>query len=429
MVWKAWKEVSHSTYCAEQSPVLYKYLLPFSRCNPNPLPNSKMVKTYSTSTSSTLMSSLQTVTNIKLRELAKQQKKLQDHYADVLSRAATENDLLSKVNILYNGIKEVKEHHPYISNLETLLIQDVTGPTVLQGWVNRLEKEIKRGQHRLSQGMSSFLFYFTTRRFEMNSAKNVLTYSIESTLPGHVFGSILQEWLRFQQNIIDKNKGDDPNENELMEDIILETPSTENAQELRTFQDFLQVLTVAHAPSEYDLEMIDRVLCENKESALNQLRDTVSSFMNHEVIKAVDKGELGSAIDALCAAGYLLEKDGKEELRKLKSDDMAMNEYASTLSILIKDFKEWDYVRVESEETPDAGMIRELTIKKYRNNKWRAFVPDQVCVIFVSVKSHSIYNPRQPDSNKHVLFSHHVSTGHPPVTIPPNCRSPMVCRN
>ncbi|RUS15461.1 hypothetical protein BC938DRAFT_476931 [Jimgerdemannia flammicorona] len=330
-----------------------------------------MVKTHSTST---LMSSLQTVTNIKLRELAKQQKKLQDHYIDVLSRAATENDLLSKVNILYDGIKEVKEHHPYISNLETLLIQGVAGPTVLQGWVNRLEKEVKRGQHRLSQG--------------------------------HVFGSILQEWLRFQQkNIIDKNKGDDPDENELMEDIILETPSTENAQELRAFQDFLQVLTAAHAPSEYDLEMIDRVLRENKESALNQLRATVSSFMNNEVIDAVDKGELGSAIDALCAAGYLLEKDDKEELRKLKSDDMAMNEYASTLSILIKDFKEWDYVRVENEESPEAGMIRELTIKKYRSNKWRAFVPDQVCVTLVSVKSHSIYNPRQPDSNK-------TSSGH-----------------
>ncbi|RUS29481.1 hypothetical protein BC938DRAFT_480613 [Jimgerdemannia flammicorona] len=303
-----------------------------------------MVKTHSTGT---LISSLQAVTNIKLREHAKQQKKLQDHYADVWSRAATENDLLSKVNILYDGIKEVKEHHPYISNLETLLLQGVTGPTVLQGWLNRLEKEIKRGQLRLSQS--------------------------------HVFGSILQEWLRFQQkNIIHQNKDDDPDQNELAgEDIVPETPSTENAQELRAFQDFLQVLTVAHAPSEYDLEMIDQVLCENKESALNVLRATVSSFMNDGAINAVSKSELGFAIDALCAAGYLLEKDDKEELRKLKSDDMSMNEYAGTLSILIKDFKEWDYVRVESEESPEAEMIQELIIKKYRNNKWRAIVPDQ----------------------------------------------------
>src|SRR5947209_6664106 len=107
-------------------------------------------------------STVQFVTQMKLRELHRQRVRLREAYRQLGEAVAAAHEPGDRLRKLYHGLRELtfagQRLHPELVNLEILLTEIDSGtlsPAVLALWLERLEGELAAGRLR-----SEFVYLF-----------------------------------------------------------------------------------------------------------------------------------------------------------------------------------------------------------------------------------------------------------------------------
>lgn len=253
--------------------------------------------------------SSQNIARIKLTELNKQYERLNQHYDDLQVKSQAASTPREKLKILYEGLDEIrfaqKKLHPDVENLQVLRLETDTGVVsedLLQNWIERLEREIVQGKQRLEAGL--------------------------------LFGLILEDAARQSgKPIVEPGKAE-------FEDFFIQLIQSEGTPpDLEAFKEWIQT----HVKNP------------------DKIKKDITTFIEEEVLKPVSKQEAEYIVRAMRAHPYH-HLGLKSEISSMLGDDALMNEVAGTITILLNNFRQWNW--------PKEGVTLNCLWTK---NKWRPY--------------------------------------------------------
>jgi hypothetical protein len=262
-------------------------------------------------------STVQFITQMKLRELRRQRALLRDAYRGLADAVAREPAPAGRLRRLYDGLRGLKfagqPLHPEVVNLEILFHEAEAGtlsPAVLALWGQRLDDELAAGHLR-----AEFVY---------------------------VFGALLEEWAR-----------------EPAADPYL-------AEEGRRARTHLLEAALADPGPDRHLEVLGP-LFDALGPGLADLTRRVRDAARDEIRRPVDRrtkgfrGELDPVMDRVAKDAYQ-PAALRREARRFAGDDEQRNELADALTILLTDLAAWDW-------PADPPAARAL----WTSNKWRLY--------------------------------------------------------
>ena len=230
------------------------------------------------------------IARIKLTELNQQYQNLTKSYDELQKSAQQASSPEEKLKILYEGLDQIKfaqkKLHPDIENLHVLKLETDTGlvsQELLALWLDRLEKEIEQGKHRLEAGL--------------------------------LFGLSLEDAARQSEK-------------------KLEQPGK------TAFESFF-VQLIQGQRAELD-ETAFRNWIKEQIGSSDKIQKGIQEFMDEEVLKPVSKNEAEYLIRAMKAHPYH-HTYLKSEISGVIGNGALINELAGTVTILLNNFCSWNW--------------------------------------------------------------------------------------
>ena len=261
-------------------------------------------------------STVQFITQMKLRELHRQRAKLRESYQALGEQVAARRETADRLRKLYDGLRQLsfagRPLHPDVANLQVLLYEAESGalsPDVLALWQRRLEDELAAGRLR-----SEFVY---------------------------LFGALLEEWAREAPA-----GGRLAEESRRVRERLLRDALAE--PEPHRPEDLLEALFADVGPA----------LAERAQGAQERWRELLHG--------PVDEVELTALLNWL--AGDIYQPPAlRREARRFAGNDLLRKELADALTIMLAELHTWDW--------PAEGLA---TRALWTRNKWRLYLEEDL---------------------------------------------------
>ncbi|CAF0820848.1 unnamed protein product [Adineta ricciae] len=248
---------------------------------------------------------LSMMTKLKLDRFKQQKMKFEEEHARIVAQQADASiSLLDKIEILSKSIEKLfgeEGKDRYLRNFEPFMAVAKANTSTL---TNLLENQYESLLKVIVGGK---------KRSEYN----------------YLFGSIMSQWLSGQNNEMAPLKvtttKDSLLTNEHLEKIIFERPMLD----LEQWREFLQTKLFANLNNDQKWETI-----------FDEFKSATERYSKVLLTEKVTPADVQRAISGLINGGGL-DDYRKRLLTKLKLDENAVNEFASSLTLLISDLSDW----------------------------------------------------------------------------------------
>ncbi|HJT76534.1 MAG TPA: reverse transcriptase domain-containing protein, partial [Gemmataceae bacterium] len=261
-------------------------------------------------------STVQFITEMKLRELHRQREQFRTDYGRLSEEVAAAPTPAERLRRLYDGLRRLRfagqPLHPDVVNLDVLLYEAQAGalsPDVLSLWLRRLEDELTAGRLR-----SEFVY---------------------------LFGALLQEWAHeAPEDTRLREEGREARERLLREAVTDPGPNRH--------EDVLGPLFAGMAPG------------------LAEVTERLRERCHEELREPVDVGELTPVLQRLGRDIY--QPPGlRREARRFAANELLGKELADALTILVAELHTWDW--------PAEGLTKRAL---WTRNKWRLYLNEDL---------------------------------------------------
>ncbi|KAJ3041306.1 hypothetical protein HDV00_009578 [Rhizophlyctis rosea] len=274
-----------------------------------------------------------TMTRLKLHRFGVQKTKTDSIYAETLTKASTASSLLRKAEALLNGWEASVSDDPpndqrdrEIKSIRSFLYQAGTNPCTTDSILNQVCGRLTN---------------------ELERRKNKTEYN-------HLFGMILSQWLENQTKtekggtadawVAVDNDGDDGGPQMLEGMETMETPTDAENETSATLQ------SIIFEKSPIDEAALESFVTEQlfafedaaEKKMFEGVQKAVAEFGANLVKRRVSAAEVRASMEALLSSD-LLSAGRQAAVRKLTSDDSAVDELATSLTLMIADLDDWNW--------------------------------------------------------------------------------------
>lgn len=265
--------------------------------------------------------SFQTISRIKLEELNKHYQKMSAFYDNLIHQTTQITDPAQKLKTLYNGLSSLtfahNKIHPDVDNLDVIWAKIEAGTasdTLLNHWINRLQKELSQGKNRLDAGL---LFGLLLEESTFSPLKNQI-------LPSQTQAET--HWI----NLWHEKKN--PQIDKLID--WWDNYTAQTAKIPKALNAFLR-MDNTETSAEFDI-----------------CAPLYTPIYNHEVIT-----HLTAIVSHPYHHAYTT-----QEAQQILTNDALITEFAGALNIMLQHIEEWNWKQ-------DDGLVQSV----WTRNKWRPF--------------------------------------------------------
>ncbi|KAK9761073.1 hypothetical protein K7432_014290 [Basidiobolus ranarum] len=298
------------------------------------------MNTNSKMTGSSYKDTLSAITSIKLNELKSQKTRLDAHHKKTLHNTENSTDLLEKLKILCQGVKDTPipqtDSVLQLENIETLILQASSDPStssyLLQYWIDRLKKDVNRELQR-----SEYAYHFGLIMSEWLGSENTSTdtdswIEVDQTASSaEVKSAKLETEQQLRDMIFDKADVDPATVKDFLNNEIFNLDSKED-------KEFLD--TVIKEVGEFGSDLCERIVTEEN------MKHTVDGLLNSDLLPA----------------------DKQTVLQEVRENETILKEFASVLNVMLRNVANWCW--------PEEGVPVDL--RRGLNGKYRAFMEEDI---------------------------------------------------
>lgn len=271
------------------------------------------------SSSSVVSQTLQTVTNIKIRELDKQRQSYKNRKAQIIEGANNQEDVLERVSYLFKEIRQPRERDPLIYsnelNIGRWLEQSKFDPSIPEAKLLDYEEQLR----------------------------NALDIGERKLDLAHLYSRLLIEWLQAPTTYgaeledLDQSASDDSFE-------VVENTQKARLDQLR--DKFAKVVFEPLETNEVEIDNYLRQLFHGRygDLALERLRTAVSGYgstMDKPSFQMTDQ-TLKWSIQALLKID-LLNDEKKASLNEFLKEETVLTEIRDVLNMRLRTLSEWNW--------------------------------------------------------------------------------------